>query len=163
MQFNLKKLRTNEGVEQTAHYTLKVQQSLFDSLASGETEVTINGSAVCKNQLIVITYQVDFMFHTLCARCLDPVERKMSYSFLHELDREEIEGFEEGIIVDNDFLDLDKLAVSDIQLNFPLKILCTENCKGLCPVCGTNLNHGSCNCSSQSIDPRLEALKELLQ
>jgi uncharacterized protein len=46
-------------------------------------------------------------------------------------------------------------------LALPMKPLCSEGCKGLCAMCGTNLNKGSCDCKREWEDPRLAALKEL--
>ncbi|MDD2220922.1 MAG: DUF177 domain-containing protein [Clostridia bacterium] len=49
-----------------------------------------------------------------------------------------------------------------IFLELPMKALCKEDCKGLCPDCGINLNLDSCNCAAEKIDPRLEKLKDFI-
>ena len=59
-------------------------------------------------------------------------------------------------------MDLDELIRTDILLELPTKFLCKEDCKGLCPTCGKNLNEGACNCQTHQIDPRLEVLKQLI-
>jgi len=61
----------------------------------------------------------------------------------------------------NDEIDLGQLMREQFYLALPMKPLCTEGCKGLCPVCGTNLNKGSCDCKRDWEDPRLAGLKEL--
>ena len=61
----------------------------------------------------------------------------------------------------NDEIDLDQLMREQFYLALPMKPLCSEGCKGLCPVCGTNLNNGSCACRREWEDPRLDALREL--
>jgi uncharacterized protein len=48
-----------------------------------------------------------------------------------------------------------------LYLSLPMKPLCQDACKGLCPSCGTNLNRGACDCSNQWIDPRFAALREI--
>ncbi len=58
-------------------------------------------------------------------------------------------------------IDLTKFIRDSILLDIPYKILCSEDCNGLCPQCGTNLNEDSCDCSFDTIDPRWEKLKEL--
>lgn len=73
------------------------------------------------------------------------------------------EDFEDYIVIEGDELDLDELIYSDIILLTPTKFLCKEDCKGLCPTCGKNLNEGDCACAKQQTDPRLEALRQLLQ
>ena len=59
-------------------------------------------------------------------------------------------------------LDLDELLTEDLLLDVPSKFLCSPDCKGLCPSCGKNLNHGDCDCQQDTVDPRLAILKELL-
>ena len=60
-------------------------------------------------------------------------------------------------------LELDEVVISDIILHYPQKFLCSEDCKGLCPVCGKNRNEGDCGCEKQTVDPRLEILKQLMK
>ncbi len=57
---------------------------------------------------------------------------------------------------------LAELATADILLELPTSVLCVESCKGLCPVCGANLNEGDCGCDRSQRDPRLDKLRELL-
>jgi len=59
-------------------------------------------------------------------------------------------------------LDVIDLLREQFQLVLPMKPLCREDCKGLCPECGTNLNRGTCDCTPHWEDPRLAALKGLL-
>mgnify|MGYP001091754997 FL=1 len=59
-------------------------------------------------------------------------------------------------------LDLEELARTDILLELPTKVLCSEDCKGLCSQCGKNLNEGECSCEKKQIDPRLAILSQLL-
>jgi uncharacterized protein len=59
-------------------------------------------------------------------------------------------------------IDLGELLREQFYLALPMKPLCDEACKGLCPQCGTNLNRGTCDCRSTWEDPRLSGLKALL-
>lgn len=67
------------------------------------------------------------------------------------------------LLITDDELDLYDVVLGEILLSLPMKHLCSEDCKGICPTCGKNLNENSCNCAEKSIDPRLEVLKELLK
>jgi len=58
-----------------------------------------------------------------------------------------------------DFIDLAPMICEQIVLQAPMRVLCTDDCKGLCPHCGINLNSGSCNCHSDVVDDRLAVLK----
>jgi uncharacterized protein len=62
---------------------------------------------------------------------------------------------------ENDAIDLSQLVMEQFQLAVPMKPLCAEACKGLCPQCGTNLNTGACDCSGKWEDPRFAALKSM--
>ena len=62
---------------------------------------------------------------------------------------------------ENDEIDLGALMHEQFVLSLPMKPLCSEGCKGLCPVCGTNLNKGTCDCKPVWEDPRFAALREL--
>ena len=87
-----------------------------------------------------------------CSRCLDPVETQAEYDF------EDI--VESGAETEFDLLPF----IEDcLFINEPSKILCREDCRGLCQHCGANLNYETCSCDAEAeIDPRMEALKSLL-
>jgi uncharacterized protein len=106
-----------------------------------------------------------------CARCLDPVRREIERSFdlLYrpqgsDTGREEISvtqaeaeiGYYTG-----DGLLLEDVLREQLLLEVPIKVVCREECKGLCPHCGQNRNQGSCDCVVQAGDPRWDALKGL--
>jgi uncharacterized protein len=61
----------------------------------------------------------------------------------------------------DDQIDLDELLREQFYLALPMKPLCLEECRGLCPQCGTNLNAGACACDTAWRDPRLEALRDI--
>jgi uncharacterized protein len=61
----------------------------------------------------------------------------------------------------NDEIDLEQLMKEQFQLAMPMKPLCSEACRGLCPQCGTNLNRAACACNPRWSDPRLAALETL--
>lgn len=87
---------------------------------------------------------------------------KMVYLFRSKYDESENEK-EEVVYLhpDNDKIDLDKDIRDFAILGVPMKMLCSENCKGLCPKCGKNLNDGSCNCTEVMLDPRWEPIQKL--
>ncbi len=61
----------------------------------------------------------------------------------------------------DDVIDLDDMVREQIELALPMTRLCDEQCRGLCPECGANLNEQRCDCSIEQVDPRWAALKEL--
>ena len=58
-------------------------------------------------------------------------------------------------------LDVDKLIYREILVNWPMKVLCKEDCKGICKVCGHNLNEGDCGCQRTELDPRMAAIQDV--
>jgi uncharacterized protein len=59
------------------------------------------------------------------------------------------------------FIDISQRVHDAIMLNISLKPLCSEDCRGLCPMCGANLNEGECDCTPDKTDERWDALKNL--
>ncbi len=106
-----------------------------------------------------------------CARCLEPVKREVARKFEllyrpqgSDAGREEISvtdaeaeiGYYQG-----DGVELKDILREQILLAVPMKMVCREECKGLCPQCGQNLNQGTCHCPEPVGDPRWNALKGL--
>ena len=103
-----------------------------------------------------------FPFKMPCSRCAKVTVHKMSTEICHTLVRQvENENNDDFLTVTDLRYDLDPLVREDILLSMPYKFLCVEDCKGLCPRCGKNLNEGPCSCKPET-DPSLEALKQLL-
>lgn len=108
-----------------------------------------------------------------CGRCLEPFVLPVASTFdLRYLPADANQGEGEHEIADEDLdavyyregsLDVIDLLREQFQLVLPMKPLCTDGCRGLCPECGTNLNRTQCGCTPKWEDPRLAALKGLLQ
>jgi uncharacterized protein len=106
-----------------------------------------------------------------CGRCLEPFRLPVSSDFdLRYVPRTENTGEGEEEVeeddlstayYDNEEIDLRGLIMEQFQLALPMKPLCREDCRGLCPNCGTNLNTDTCECETQWSDPRLDVLKQL--
>lgn len=107
-----------------------------------------------------------------CGRCLEdfsfPVDAGFDVLYLPHAQNAgegEVEVEDDDLATayyQDDQIDLGQLVREQFYLAIPMKPLCREGCKGLCPECGTNLNTGSCNCVREWTDPRLESLKALL-
>jgi uncharacterized protein len=106
-----------------------------------------------------------------CSRCLEPFRSPVDASFdlryqPHALntgsDEREIEEDDlSTAFYENDEIDLGQLMREQFYLSVPMKPLCQDDCRGLCPLCGTNLNRGTCECKQDWVDPRLAVLKNL--
>ena len=103
--------------------------------------------------------------HALCDRCASPFDREIHFPIdvvlVTELADEENE--DEWVFpLEADAADLDDIVRTVFVLNLDSKLLCREDCRGLCQRCGKNLNDGPCNCRKE-LDPRFAALKQLLE
>jgi DUF177 domain-containing protein len=106
-----------------------------------------------------------------CSRCLEPFIMPIDQAFdlryqphtqnSGEGEREIEEDDLTTAFYENDEIDLGHLMREQFYLALPMKPLCRADCQGLCPVCGTNLNKGTCNCTRDWEDPRFAALKKL--
>jgi len=104
-----------------------------------------------------------------CDRCLDPFRREMDSQFQVYLvvakeraDQEEIELLDEDMEVDfvkGDTVDLSDVVREQIYLSLPMRSICKESCRGLCPVCGTNLNERPCQCGKAESHPAFSKLR----
>jgi uncharacterized protein len=107
-----------------------------------------------------------------CGRCLDEFEIPVDARFeLRYVPQPDVAADEEREIAEDDLttsfyrertLDVIEMLREQFQLALPMKPLCAESCRGLCPECGANLNRTACECKPKWVDPRLEPLKELL-
>jgi uncharacterized protein len=106
-----------------------------------------------------------------CSRCLEPVRLPIRADFdqFYESNSEhvlegEIELQEKDTEIgffSGDFIEVSDIVREQIVLALPMKPICQENCKGLCPYCGKNRNVDSCNCESVLVDPRLDQLLKI--
>lgn len=104
----------------------------------------------------------------VCSRCLESTTLPIGSDFAYTLipakaeTREDLELTPEDLETSyyhGDVIDLAPIICEQIMLQIPMKVLCSEECKGLCPHCGTNLNNSSCNCHLNIVNNRMDVLK----
>lgn len=94
-----------------------------------------------------------------CRRCLQPITGTLRSEVLEVFEAEPTEG--ETLLLDGDRIDLEPLAREAILLELPIAPLCREDCQGLCPTCGIDLNEAGCDCAPVAADPRWAGLEGL--
>ncbi len=100
-----------------------------------------------------------------CDRCLGEVEYPFDLRIVRELSspegakEEELE--EQGTFMEGYTLHIERLIENEIMTSWPMKVLCRSDCKGLCPVCGKDLNTGACGCDTFVPDPRMAAIMDV--
>lgn len=108
--------------------------------------VTLKGVFRNRAGIVTLEYTAGVKISAECDRCLSSFERSYSFDFEHVLVKSLNSDNDEYIVTDGDDLDVDELAVNDVLLQMPTKLLCKEDCKGLCPKCGADLNISDCGC-----------------
>ena len=115
--------------------------------------------------VLMMTGEITTCIHGTCDRCAAAFDRDIRFPLdvvlVTEMANEENE--DEWVFpLEGDSADLDDIVRTVFVLNLDSKLLCKEDCKGLCHRCGKNLNDGPCNCQKE-LDPRFAALKQLLE
>ena len=101
-----------------------------------------------------------------CDRCLEQVAVKIPYEIEQKLDMKKSDTERVQDLDENDYLtgmdlDVDRSVYLEVLMSWPLKVLCREDCKGICSRCGKNLNKGSCGCAEEPKDPRMAAISDI--
>ena len=113
--------------------------------------------------MLRLDLELDTTLVAVCDRCGEafdePFHLACEYLLAEELEDEEND---EILLLENDTVNVGELSREVFILNMPTKLLCREECKGLCSGCGANLNHEECRCKKE-VDPRLAKLAQLLE
>lgn len=159
-----------EGPQYLRFETSREELELDDSFDSA---IVVEGTAQRVGKQIALNLKVHGGWNQECDRCLAPVHQEVEEPLVlyyteepgavrkpsdADLEQDEVR----GIDPDQDSIVLDEDVRQTMLLSVPFKILCREECKGLCPTCGADLNEGSCSCKPD-IDPRWEKLAGLLK
>ncbi len=125
-----------------------------------DTPSRIKGRAVNLSGYMELDAELTVKYRTHCSRCLTTVERVLTHRITAPV-AETLENMDndEYIIPESGKIDLAELAREAFFLNVPMSHLCREDCRGLCPKCGADLNLVTCNCNLQDKDPRWKALE----
>lgn len=162
MRLNLREIIQIPGASMPFQFSLDLSQADFYGERPMVRPVEVSGAVTNHAGALVLEGTARTTLSLTCDRCMEPFTREKTVP-LHYLLAEELEGEEEDdlVLLDGEELDVGDLAASAFILDMDIKNLCSEDCKGLCPGCGANLNRESCRCKSE-VDPRWAALSQLL-
>lgn len=108
---------------------------------------------------------VDLTFQVSCDRCLTQMPMRLSLEFEQYVSSPDADFTDEDEtdngVMDGYQLNVEAIVQREIVLNWPSKILCGSDCRGLCPKCGHNLNTGDCGCDTFVPDPRMAAIQDI--
>jgi uncharacterized protein len=114
---------------------------------------------------VLLQTQVSTVGTFICDRCIDGFQRGVTaaYRIVYLYDERGHDRYPDGevqiIAAGTPFIDITEDVRQYLLLAVPVKLLCKESCKGLCPHCGTNHNHHTCSCQTEVLEPRWPALR----
>ena len=164
MLLDLKRLfaKDNECIKLDAEFDFSDIE--FSGVFPIKTPVKITGEILSKTGIVNLSATIIAEYEADCDRC-GVLSKKVHTIPVKNIIVTELangEDNDEMLVLEDMKLDLREYVLTEVVLNIPIKHLCREDCKGICQSCGKNLNEGSCDCETESIDPRLQILKDLL-
>ena len=166
MTFDVKPLLRGEVNCIKLDYTLPVELAGVRF----EEDARVVGEIIDRAGYMRLSLKLSVPYVAECARCLDEVRGFFEEDFERTVvtkgsvsDEELDENIDEyAVLNENGELNVDEEVAETIILTFPKKLLCSEDCQGLCPKCGKRKKDGDCGCVTKEIDPRLAILQKLL-
>ncbi len=168
MLVNLSDVLTSEGGRMRMEVPLEM--ACFESVTGvykilEKTPVTFNFTNI-ESGKAKIEGNVRLVFQTNCDRCLTEVPTVLNLQFERVAASPgvaENDAVDDLSFMEDWQLNVETFVYNEIICNWPAKILCREECRGLCPVCGQNLNEGDCGCDTFVPDPRMAAIQDIFK
>lgn len=170
MMLNLYEILSVVGREATMQTELGCLQTCFQ----GE-----NVTVTCKNpfevtvkqiekDVVTISFEIIVNVVRICSRCLEAVDCEYQLSVFRNVNMAKREAYTEDAsdadvisYIEDCNLDVDMLVLDELYTILPMNVVCKEDCKGICKVCGTNLNESTCNCDQTVPDPRMAVFSDI--
>ncbi len=163
MILDLKKAFASENYSQDLRFQIDLGDVEVAGVFPFEEPAKVTAELKSSAGVVTLTTHCDACYNAPCDRCATNCSERITvdkeYILVTELENEDNDDI---LLVAESELNLAELCRTDVLLQIPTKHLCNQECRGLCPQCGTNLNEQTCNCNKKQIDPRLAALAELL-
>ena len=166
MRFDLNRLLDGAGVSDVVTDDVDLRQYAPGGASPFQSSVMVTAEARSRAGVVSLDCTYRFALDLPCDRCLAPVHREMTLTIPHTVVRSlqnTPEEDDEYLVAPDGFIELSELAANDVIPELPSRILCREDCKGLCPVCGCDRNVTQCSCETKVSDPRLAALDKFFE
>lgn len=168
MFVNLTDVFTNEGKT----ITMQADAELAQVTVGGEifpikdkTPISLTFTNIGKGRARIVG-QAKVTVGMKCDRCLKPVDKTLNLAFDREVFAPDIlesvpDAQDDQEFMDGYQMDVDDFLNIEIVINWPMKVLCKPDCRGICRQCGTDLNTGTCECDTFVPDPRMAVIKDI--
>lgn len=152
MLIDVNNLTVGKDVSFSFKEKLEVSNAVADVIAEGQV-------SMLKDRHLV-RGQINAVLSLNCDLCLDTFEIELNLPLEESFSDKEISD-EEFWDFSDKTIDLKPAVIANILLNMPMRAVCSDDCKGLCPKCGHNLNKGDCGCDTGYVNPQFEKLLTL--
>ncbi len=168
MQINLSELFISDGKEKT--YEVPLEMDTFT--CGAEVYPVKEKSPVVlhvrheKDRQLTMTGHTALQLEIPCDRCLSPVLYPFEIEIEKQIDmnasdQDRVDALDEQPFINGYSIDVDLLVYGELLVNLPMKVLCSEDCKGICNRCGANLNIEQCQCEDSELDPRMASIRDI--
>ena len=132
--------------------------------------ITVRGNISNQGNYLELSLYLETEIMLPCSRCLEEIKLPLKLDVTEQFCSKEAgseteKAYEENsslsFLENEEWLDLKQIVLENVLLSLPMRVLCTPDCPGICPECGTNLKESKCTCKRLDIDPRFEALAQL--
>ncbi len=150
MKINLKQLFSIVGESKDINCEIGADELSDIRGCSFASPVNVNGRIYNRAGVVYLEYSVDFVLSIICDRCLKELDRDYHFDFDHIVVPSISGDNDDYIVAEGESIELNEIALTDLLLQLPTKNLCKDDCKGLCMVCGCDLNVSQCDHLNQS-------------
>ena len=163
MLLDVRKIINAPGERIAFQFDLDLSDVDFGGRRPVQNPVVVAGDVRNVAGMLLLTFEASTVLKSVCDRCLKPFDQPKTVRYETMLAEElEDEDSDEILLLEDGAVDLGELARTVFILEMDTKTLCSEDCKGICPGCGVDLNQGTCVCK-KDVDPRLAVLAQLLE
>ena len=149
------------------------QLELEDERVRLATPVSVQGRIKRSGAEVIVSGHINGELFINCDRCLKPLQMPLDNDFeLEYVNGSDYEALPDAELTEEQMaisvfdgvgIDVDEIVKEQVLLAVPTRLLCRDDCKGICPICGSDRNATDCNCETSSSDPRWDALRSLKQ
>lgn len=163
MLLDVKPILRDPGTRLPFRFTMDLSDLEFSGRHPVSQPVTVEGEAYSSADVLHLELTARTTLDAVCDRCGKAFsqDKEVPYSCMLAQELQD-EDNDEIVLLEQDKVDVGELARTAFILGMDTKTLCSEDCKGLCPRCGADLNLGPCSCGKET-DPRLAVLAKLLE
>lgn len=165
IKINVAEIKRRLVGEKTLAYNLNSEELEINSEEMDiDGTIQVNGSISNAGDVLLLQVQMSAKIHRQCGRCLKSFTAVTKAEVVEKFYPASAENIEnDAFVYDSDIVDITEPLREGLLLAEPMQALCKPDCRGLCPVCGADLNDGDCGCDRSTVDPRLAALKQFIK